>query len=201
MNNYDVMLEAARKRFTQYDPAVILQNPGVTFDGQCYFTRFLGEEVRIDADTGVITLEGRKAGVGEALSVYDWLCDRKKYAAAAGDYCPVSSLPGVYVSGSGLFMDGGPMASCADREPERFASACTHMGGRAVKLGDMGYILPVFPDVSMCLKFYFSDEEFPASMSFLWDKNMLQFVRYETVYYIAGCLQQRLKRLLKKPSP
>ena len=52
MNNYDVMLEAARKRFTQYDPAVILQNTGVTFDGQCYFTRFLGEEVRIDADTG-----------------------------------------------------------------------------------------------------------------------------------------------------
>ena len=55
-----------------------------------------------------------------------------------------------------------------------------------------GIGLPVFPGVSMCLKFYFADEEFPPQLTFLWDKNMLQFVRYETVYYIAGCIRERL---------
>jgi len=56
--------------------------------------------------------------------------------------------------------------------------------------------VPIFPDLSMQLKFYFADEEFPPSLTFLWDKNILDFVRYETVYYIAGVLRDRLMEAL-----
>ena len=55
-------------------------------------------------------------------------------------------------------------------------------------MGDLGFRFPVFGDLSVILKFYRADEDFPASLTLLWDENMLQFVFYETVFYMAGHL-------------
>ena len=49
----------------------------------------------------------------------------------------------------------------------------------------------------MQLKFYHSDEDFPPSVTLLWDENMLQFVYYETVFYIAGVLLRRLQEAME----
>ena len=192
MNNYDKMLADACHRFTTYDMQALAQRPGMEDIGACLKTHFLGETVLLRKEDGRITVGGRAADFGETLSVLDWLCDGKPDAVAAKEYCTVGSLPGVYVGGSGLTMTSGSAAKRIDAAPEKFRAACVAMGGREVALGDLGYELPVFPGVAMCLKFYFGDEEFPPQLTFLWDKNMLQFVRYETVYYIAGCIQKRL---------
>ena len=79
-----------------------------------------------------------------------------------------------------------------------FRTACANMGAEPQNMGDIGHRLQIFPDLPMCLKFYFGDEEFPPQLTLLWDKNTLRFVRYETVYYIAGCLQKRLLELIKQ---
>ena len=60
----------------------------------------------------------------------------------------------------------------------------------------MGMELMAFADLPVRLKFYFADEEFPASLTVLWDKNILDFIRYETVYYLAACLFSRLSQNL-----
>ena len=192
MNNYEKMLFDACRRFTTYDMALLARRPGVEDKGQTLVTDFLGETVVLRKVDGSVTVGGRAADFGETLSILDWLCDGKPDAVAAGEYCTVGSLPGVYVGGSGLTMSGGSAARRIDAAPGQFCAACAAMGGREVALGDLGYEIPVFPGVSMCLKFYFGDAEFPPQLTFLWDKNMLQFVRYETVYYIAGCIQKRL---------
>ena len=192
MNNYDKMLADACRRFTAYDMQALAQRPGVEDIGACLKTCFLGETALLRKRDGRITVGGRAADFGETLSILDWLCDGKSDAVAAGEYCTVGSLPGIYVGGSGLVMSGGALAKRIDAEPHRFRDACHAIGGREVALGDLGFEIPVFPGVAMCLKFYFGDEEFPPQLTFLWDKNMLQFVRYETVYYIAGCVQKRL---------
>ena len=192
MNNYEKMMADARLRFTAYDKGTLAQRPGVRETADELITKFLGETVHIPKKTGELTVGGRKADFGETLAVFDWLCDGKPNAKAAGEYCAVGSLPGIYVGGSGLMMSGGVLAKRIDAEPHRFRAACHAIGGRKVALGDLGFEIPVFPGVAMCLKFYFGDEEFPPQLTFLWDQNMLQFVRYETVYYIAGCVQKRL---------
>ena len=193
MNNYDKMLEDARLRFTGYDMSTLARMPGVEDRGTHLATRFFAREVLVDKTTGRITLDGEQAGFSQGLSIYDWLCDRKADATPAGEYCPVGSLPGIYVGGSGLMMSGDSLAKQIDSAPERFRAACQAMGGREVALGDLGFEIPIFPGLWAQLKFYFSDEEFPPQLTFLWDRNILQFVRYETVYYIAGCLCKRLQ--------
>jgi hypothetical protein len=196
MSNYDKMLADALQRFTTYDRAILTRRPGVEGGNEALSTCFLGESVLLNPERGAITVGGRPADFGEALSILDWLCDGRLDAQASGTYCTVSSLPGVLVSGSGLSMNGNALAAKIHENPEKFHAACQRMGGESVPMGDIGYCLPIFPGVCVCLKFYFGDEEFAPQLTFLWDQNILQFVRYETVYYIAGCLLQRLRRLM-----
>lgn len=196
MNNYDKMLQAAAKRFVSYDPATLATRTGVTVAGERLITCFLGACVEICPETGKMTMDGEPAGFSASLAVYDWLCDGKPDACAAGEFAPVTSLPGVYVSGSGLSMDYPALARAIQKNPSGFADACIKMGGKAVALGDLCFQIPVFPNVDMQLKFYYADEEFPPSLAFLWDKHMLHFVRYETVYYICGVLGDRLLKMI-----
>ena len=196
MDNYRLMMEDARRRFTQYDIDSLLEKNGVESDGECLYTQFLGQTVRIEKATGHITLDGREADFGESLSIYDWLCDRKPDAAASSEFCQVSSLSGVYVSGSGLSLSFDVLAKKIHHAPELFLDVCRRLGGEATELGDLGIRLNVFPDLPMCIKFYYGDEEFPPSLTLLWNSNILCFVRYETVYYIAGCLGKRLAGLM-----
>ena len=196
MNNYDVMLADAQRRFTGYDMAALARKSGVSEEDGFLCTCFLGQPVRVEKTTGRVWVADVPADFGQTLSVLDWLCDRREDACAAEEFCPVSSLPGVYVSGSGLHMAMPRVAERIHRDPQRFSAVIQTLGGRQEPLGDMGCRLPLFPDLPMCLKFYFGDEEFPPSLTLLWDKNILRFVRYETVYYIAGCLQTLLLALL-----
>ncbi len=192
MNNYDVMRRAAEARFCTYDLNKILENPHVFREDDHICTTFLGEPVRIDTHSGAVTVGGRPGNFGETLTIFDWLCDRKPEARASGNFCPVGSLPGVLVSGSGLVMNLSSLAAKADRDPAAFIRACEAMGGKPTGAGDIGFEISAFPDLPVQVKFYHSDEEFPPSMTFLWNQNTLQFIRYETVYYLAGCLRTRL---------
>ncbi len=196
MDNYEITLQNAMKRFCSYDIAVLSQKPGVMDGGEHLRTRFFGMETLISKKSGEITVNGEKADFCEALSVFDWLCDGKADAKASGGYAPVSSLPGVFVRGSGLMMKSPELAEAIEKKPDAFRNVCLQLGGKTVDIGDIGVEIPIFPDLFMMLKFYFGDEEFPPDITFLWDENILQFVRYETVYYIAGTLKKHLLQCL-----
>ena len=192
-NNYEISLQAAMKRFCSYDMTVLSQKMGVTDRGEYLQTRFFGMETKINKTTGAVTVDGQPADFCEALSVFDWLCDGKPGAKASGAFCPVSSLPGVLVRDSGLMMKASQLSESIHRNPEEFCKKCRKMGGKMVNIGDIGAEIEIFPGLPMEMKFYFGDDEFSPEIIFLWDKNILQFVRYETVYYIAACLQKQLR--------
>ncbi len=193
MDNYAITTQAAARRFCSYNMERIARKNGVE-DGEAHLsTCFLGQTVHISKTTGLITFpDGRAADFCEALTIYDWLCDRKENAMAAWDFCPVSSLPGILVGGSGLVMNTASLAAKIDKNSEKFLEKAAAMGAKPVNLGDIGLEFMAFPDLPLRLKFYHADEEFPASLTLLWDKNILDFIRYETVYYLAACLLKML---------
>lgn len=196
MDNYAVMQEVARKRFLTYESAIFCNKNGVSPFKNRIAVKFLGENAEISLETGMITFSGRTANFGESLCLYDWLCDGKATARPSGEFAPVSSLPGVMVRGNGLTIDTCALAQQATENPAAFEDACTSMGGKRLPMGDISYEIPLFADLTAVVKFYFPDEEFPANLTLLWDKNILQYIRYETVYYLAGCLLRRLERAM-----
>lgn len=196
ISNYEISLQNAMKRFCSYDMTVLSQKNGITDRGAYLETRFFGMETSICKKTGKVTLNGENADFCEALSVFDWLCDGRKDAKASFRFCPVSSLPGILVQGSGLMMKSPELSESIHHNPDQFREICLQMGGKILDFGDICAEIHIFPDLPMRLKFYFGDEEFKPDITFLWDENILQFVRYETVYYIAATLTKRLKASL-----
>lgn len=197
MDNYLAMQEAAEKRFLTYDGTAFCDKQGVSVSRNEIFTDFLGEKAEISRKTGKIRISGRPANFSEAMCLYDWLCDGKTDAKPSGNFAPVSSLPGVMVRGNGLTVDTVSVAQAAEEKPDAFENACRFLGGIRRPAGDIGYEIPLFADLTVLLKFYFADEDFPASLVLLWDKHILQYIRYETVYYLAGCLLRRLEQGMK----
>ena len=197
MDNYAKMRQDAVDRFLTYKIENLLKNPGVSSWEKGVKTTFFSRPVYLDHTEGsILLIDGEKkkeCDFSPTLSILDYVCDRKPSAIAANTFCPVGSLPGVFVGGSGLVMKNGSLEQRIQEDPAAFQRACESLGGVATGAGDMGYRLHIFPDLCMELKFYFADEDFPPQLTFLWDKNILQFVRYETVYYIAGCLAREFR--------
>lgn len=61
--------------------------------------------------------------------------------------------------------------------------ACQNLSGRKLAGGDVAYELDMFPFLPVIIRFWESDEEFPASLQILTDKNMLDYMHYETLMF------------------
>ena len=190
MDNYEISRNRAQSYFLRYDQTEIIKRWNLRYDENYIYVRFLNRSYRICRKTGSVVriFDGRQASYSEVLSIFDLLCHNAANQFLTGNYAPVNSLRGCPVS-VGVDSDfHGKTAALIDKNPEVFCAVCNALGGRSVRMGDMGFTFRVFEDIYVILKFYHSDEDFPASITFLWDENTLRFIYYETVFYIAGFL-------------
>lgn len=195
-DNYAIQANDARLRFLTYDQSAMAAERDESF---LYLT-FCGLPYRISRADGHIF---RKPGDiwlsadshGEVLTIFDYLCDAKPQRSAAREFVSMASLAG-HVH-SGLSLGSGPLERAIDRDPEAFRRACLSLGGtESAGGGDLSFDLFLFPDLPLRFRFWHADEEFPASLDLLWDRNALQFLRYETTWYAAGVLRSRLREAM-----
>jgi hypothetical protein len=138
------------------------------------------------------------ADFNEAMSIYDLLCDSKEGCHLSGSFTTLTSLQGTVKSaqpGQDMFAE---TARVFDGHLQELAEACRRLGGTPAGKGDVSYELPVFDCLPVQLQFWASDEDFPASFQMLWDTNILDFIRYETTYYVAGHLIRRIRELMER---
>lgn len=193
MDNYEVSRSQAQQYFLGFDQTQMLKAWPLRHDKKYIYMDFLGRSYRICRSSGAVYRlgDGSQAGFEEVLSIFDLLCHESDQKTVTGRFAPVNSLKGNSTVGVGTDFYS-PFAARVDQNPEAFRRACEKLGGQPVAMGDIGYRFPVFGDLDVILKFYHSDEDFPASITLLWEENMLQFVYYETVFYIAGALLRQI---------
>lgn len=194
MDNYELSKNRAQQYFLGFNQEKILKFWPLQHDEGFIYLDFLGQSYRVCRKTGGVfrMKDGRQADFNVVLSIFDLLCHESGDKLVTGRFAPVNSLKGNAAVGVGTDFHS-PLAKRIDGKPGAFRRACEEMGGVAVNMGDIGYRFPVFADLDVILKFYHSDEDFPASITLLWEENMLQFVYYETVFYIAGALLRQLE--------
>jgi len=57
----------------------------------------------------------------------------------------------------------------------------------------VSFRLEIFPFLPAVFQFWYSDEEFPAMLKFMWDENILDYVHYETIYFMMSHVVKRLE--------
>ena len=88
----------------------------------------------------------------------------------------------------------------AARRPAFFRPCRPAAAGRGRRLGgtptdgpgDFSAVLPVLPFFPVLLRFWEADDEFPAQLQFLWDRNSMRYLTYETSFYTHGAILDRL---------
>lgn len=205
-NNYDYTKEKIRPEFLKYDQEEMVRRFSLNQDGEYLYIDFVGNVYGINKKTGEVKrisqkqerMEKEEADYEEVLSIYDILCYGKKNATLSGRWCLVNSLPGVGQNsgvGDNTVTDD---ASYIDTYPEIFEKVCKSIKGQKISWGDIGYEIPVFPFFPVRLRFYHGDEEFPAQLSILFDEHTLDYMHYETTYYVAACLLRTIRRRMEK---
>lgn len=201
-DNYAILARQAREKFLTYDQQEIIAKSPVRCDSRFLYLPVLDRTCMVCRQTGSLYWSEPDGTVtpstqpGEALTVFDYLCDGRPHRSLSGEFIAMANFGGqIHTS---LLESPQPSALelAADREPARFREACQALGGEPVGNADIGYRIPFFPDLPVVLRFWHSDEEFPPQLRFYWDKNALFYLRYETMYYALGILQNRLLHLI-----
>ena len=92
---------------------------------------------------------------------------------------------------------GGIQLLVFEKDMEGLKQACVTLGGVQGGRGDVAYRIPMFEFLPVQFAFWQSDEDFPADVQLLWDKNVLDYMHYETLWYAAGHLMKRLEDRMK----
>ena len=73
------------------------------------------------------------------------------------------------------------------------AHAAQAIGGAPLDKADASAQFTVINDLTMQVQLWLPDEDFPASLQFFWDENVLQYMHYETVWYANGFILEELE--------
>ena len=203
IDNYQIQAQRARQRFLTYDQQQIIAKSPLTFDDDYLYLPVLDRTCMIRRQTGELFWQA--GGIctpshdpSDAMTIFDYLCDSRRDRCLSGEFIAMANFGHQFHSG--LLESGAPSAleRRADQDLPGFCRACRALGGEPVTGGDAGFRLRFFPDLPVVLRFWASDEEFPAQLRFYWDKNTLFYLRYETMYYALGILQSRLLYLINQ---
>ena len=196
-NNYALQVERARQLFLTYDQAAMCARLGLAPTPDAIVLRFLGAPYTVRrADGAVLDAQGAPASFGAAMSIYDALA-RTNAPTLAGAFVPTSALHGIQGTHAVHEDLHSPTAQRFAGRADALAHALEARGGRQWgSVGDVSCVLDVFDFFPVCVRFWDADEEFPASLQFLWDARATDFLHYETLWYVMDELIARLSETI-----
>lgn len=194
--NYDKTREDAEQRFLAYDQEKMIRKFSLKADENYLYLRFVGRDYRISRKNGRIEwnreeigkdyFEPAQAGFEETLAIMDVLCSSKDDCQLAGTYNTIDRMKSVRYAatpGSGLYTT---YEKLFDENTEKLQKVLENLGGTKDHPGDAAAKLPVFDFLPVIFQFWHSDEEFPATLKFMWDENTLDYLRFETAILCHG---------------
>lgn len=197
-DNYERTRNEMRSEFLKYDQSAMLRRLPVTWDEEYIDLPFLGMPCRIGRKTGVVEFNGEEAGFGLSMTVYDLLCNSKDGCRLSGRFVPHHALK---VQGSGVNANAGFFKNDAESlagRTEELRRALAELGELNGLPGDVAATLYPFPFLPMTVQFWDSDEEFPAQLKFMFDENILDYMHFETTFYMLGAVNAEIRSRMKK---
>ena len=194
-SNYQIMQGQMAERFLRYNQEQMTEKFQLPCDENYIYVTFVSSLYRINRQTGEIQVQEpeRKdwgeTDYNEAMSIYDVLCDSKPDCHLSGRFVSLNSLKGTVFSSGTVGNIFQKYTGLFDGKTRELAKACEKLGGIPEKVGDVSYRLEIFP---------FLPAVFPAMLKFMWDENILDYVHYETIFFMMSHVLSRLEEEIRK---
>lgn len=195
-NNYLLQAAQAKRYFLTYDQEALIRKLQLPYDEDFLYPVLFSRRYRLSRESG--DLEREDNGVWrdantheEVMTLLDFVCDSKEDRFVSGRWKNMADFGHAFHQS--LLEERDPNAELFQSRQSDFRKACEALGGKEQPMGDIAYAIEVFDGLPLLVQLWFGDEEFPASLRFLWDENALQYLKYETMYYARNLLLQRLK--------
>lgn len=206
VSNYDLQVDIARRIFMGYDHSRLIRKFSLKSDECWIYLTYLNMPCRISREHGGIQLskggEWRECrSYDTVMTIYDLLCHHTGEHAPPllGQWCPVGNFIVTGITNTDGYT--GKAARMFDGHVDRLKAACEAMGGTLLPRmagADVTCRFQVTSFFPVLLQFWEGDEEFPAKMLILWDRNSMNFLHFETTFYLQGDLLQRLRRIAEE---
>lgn len=190
-SNYEIMVEQSARQFLEYDQKVMIARFDLLHDAQTISIDFFGSRYHISRETGEVTRsDGTSAKFNEVLSIYDVLCYSKEDAHLSGEWITITSLhpQSNFGSTNSLY---SRLEELFEGRVDELKEACETLGGIQTTKSDIGYQFQAFPFLPIIFQFWDKDEDFGGKINYLFDVNTLDYLHFETAWYVAdhlGCL-------------
>lgn len=199
MNNYDKFSEQGRLRFLTYEQEPMIKKFNLKADADKIYLPYLGKTLELIRFNGMVMCEGERCAMNTSMLVYDILTHSEGTPQLSGKWTSIAGLGGIIGAGHDQSLNENRETAFFAGKCNELAAACEKLGGVKQKAGDVSYIFPVFDFFPVWLQFWDAEEdEFPARLKFMWDENTLDFIFYETVWYLMGYLKERLRDLMTR---
>lgn len=198
-SNYEKQVIQARSLFLNFDQERMIEKFYLQADEAYLYLPFLDGRYRVSRSDGVI---GKEEADGFAvcmdyetvMTIYDILCCSADRPVLAKEWCRLASLQITGGPSSGLVTEG--FARKFSGQAERLRRACQALKGEKQSVpasADVCFQIPLFPFFPVIFQFWDGDEEFDPRLVLLWDRNALQFLHFETLYYATAKLLERVE--------
>lgn len=198
-SNYEKQVYRGRELFLNYGQEEMIRKFQLKHDEAFLYMRLLDREYRILRKSGEVEALGPEGpslclDFQVVMTLYDVLCCSKEHPALSGEWCPLASLQ---------VTQSSPAASrFTARYAERFSGrvreleeACRRLDGEKQSVpasADVCYKIRLLPFFPVIFQFWDGDEEFAPKIMILWDKKSLDFMHFETLYYVMLHLLERI---------
>lgn len=201
ISNYETTRNAMEKKFLEYDQKQMISKFGLENSEEYLYMNFVSRKCRISRAEGKVEYYSEAENVwvhadyNVSMTIFDVLCYSKPDCRLSGKFVSLNALKGLVVaSAPGADMFAGNAAYFTNK-CRQLQAACEKLGGTPEKVGDVSYKIPLFDFMDVILQFWDGDEEFAPVLRVLWDENTLNYMHYETTFYAASHLFERLTQL------
>ncbi len=200
-SNYTKVAEKWRRDFTGWDHEAICRKLHITdYNKEEICIPYFGVPHRIDRKTGVITrmtAPDYRLEFDECMMIYNLFFYMKEGAENSGEWVNFRD-----VKSAGVFDRAFqnqvlvPFAKAFEGRLSDFKRIGEKLGFQLLSYGDAGFQAQVFPCLPVRVIFWDGDEEFPAKVTILYDKNITEFVHPESVVMVGSeCMRCFLREL------
>ena len=202
-SNYEIMRNQMRGEFVKYNQEKMIRKFSLRNDEESIYIDFMLREYRIDRKTGVVEWSedhfatSAEADYNESMTIYYILCYSKDDCSLSGNYCPVNMLKGTVKSGSvgsDLFQQSADGFNGKLKELE---NVCGIFGEKVDLSGDVAAKLYPFTFLPVIIQYWEADEEFPANLKFMFDENILDYMHFETIFFMMGHIVKRIQEKME----